>query len=236
MRQLSNNTSAFFALLRAGLWERETQLLPYGDVDFSQLLSIAEEQSVVGLVAAGLEHVVDIKPAKQDVLQFVGQALQLEQQNTAMNYFIGVMVDKMRKDDIYTLLLKGQGIAQCYEKPLWRSNGDVDFFLSEDNYVKAKASLQQIGQLADIEEKSSKHIAFSVDPWLVELHGTLRCGISFRMDKELDRIWHDTFYGGEVRSWMNEKTCIFLLEANNDAVYVFSHFLKHFYKGGLGIR
>ena len=124
---LDNNTQAFLALVRAGLWEKDVQLSSYGDIDFKEVYRLAEEQSVVGLVAAGIEHIVDIKIPKEDALQFVGQSLQLEQQNTAMNHFIGVIVDKMRAAGIYTLLVKGQGIAQCYERPLWRSCGDVDF-------------------------------------------------------------------------------------------------------------
>ena len=35
---------------------------------------------------------------------------------------------------------------------------------------------------------------------------------------------------------MNGKTQLFLLGVNNDAIYVFTHFLNHFYKGGVGIR
>ena len=58
-RKSSNNKhnitqSAFFALLRAGLWEKEVQLLPYGEIDYSEVMRLAEEQSVVGLIAAGI--------------------------------------------------------------------------------------------------------------------------------------------------------------------------------------
>ena len=133
---MTNNQGVFFELVRAGLWEREARLSQYDNIDYSAILRLAEEQSIVGLVAAGLEHVSDIKVPKQDVLQFIGQTLQLEQRNQAMNYFIGVMVDNMRKEGIYTLLVKGQGIAQCYKRPQWRSCGDVDFFLSDENYEK----------------------------------------------------------------------------------------------------
>ena len=56
-----NNCEVFFALLRAGLWEKEINLLPYGEVDFAWLQQLAEEQSVHGLVAAGIEHIVDTK-------------------------------------------------------------------------------------------------------------------------------------------------------------------------------
>lgn len=130
---MDKNQQAFFALLR-GLWEKEVRLAPYGEIDFSAVLDLAEEQSVVGLLAAGIEHVVDGKPQKKNVLQFIGRTVQLEQRNQAMNYFIGVLVEKMREAGIYTVLVKGQGVAQCYERPLWRSCGDVDFFLDDENY------------------------------------------------------------------------------------------------------
>lgn len=231
-----NTVSVFFSLLRAGLWGKDVRLSDYEKIDFDELYRLAEEQSVIGVVSVGLEHAVDTKVPKELVFQFVGQTLQIEQQNTAMNYFIGVLIDRMRKADIYTLLVKGQGVAQCYDKPLWRACGDVDFFLSEDNYKKAKLFLREIAVQTEPEEAPQQHIAFSVDSWMVELHGTLRCGLSRRMDKGLDDIWRDTFYGGNVRSWLNDRTSVFMLNESNDAVYIFSHFLKHFYKGGLGLR
>lgn len=131
---LNKNQQAFFALLRAGLWEKSSRLSGFGSIGYPALQELAEGQSVVGLLAAGMEHVEDIKIPKQDLLQFIGQTLQTEEQNKAMNYFIGIIIDKMRHAGIYTLLVKGQGIAQCYERPLWRSNGDVDLLLSDDNY------------------------------------------------------------------------------------------------------
>lgn len=233
---LSKNKQAFFALLRAGLWEKSIRLLPYDNIDYSEILDLAQEQSVVGLMAAGMEHVEDCKPAKQDVLQFIGQALQLEQQNQAMNYFIGVLVDKMRKEGIYALLVKGQGIAQCYERPLWRSCGDVDFFLSDENYEKAKRYLVPLASHVEPENKIKKHLGLAIDPWVVELHGTLKGSLSRRINIVLEEIKRDTFQGGNVRTWMNGNTPVSLLKAENDALYVFSHFFFHFYSEGVGLR
>lgn len=236
MQSLDNSTQAFLALVRAGLWETDVRLSRFNNIDYSRVLSLAEEQSVVGLVAAGLEHVVDVKVPKVDVLQFVGQTLQLEQQNESMNYFIGVLVDKMCKAGIYTLLVKGQGIAQCYERPLWRACGDVDFFLSDDNYEKAKAFLTPLASNVEKEYLREMHLGMTIDPWVVELHGRLYCGLSSRIDKELDRVYQDTFYGGSVRSWNNSGVQVFQLKAENDAFYVFTHILQHFYKEGVGLR
>lgn len=57
----------------------------------------------------------------------------IEQRNKGMNIFISELIDKLQKEDIYAILVKGQGIAQCYEKPLWRSSGDIDLLLSDSN-------------------------------------------------------------------------------------------------------
>lgn len=233
---MNKNEQAFFALVRAGLWEEDVQLLPYGDVDWDEVYRLAQEQSVLGLVAAGLEHVTDVKAPKMVSLQFVGDALVLEERNKAMNDFIANLVDKMGTAGIYTLLVKGQGVAQCYERPLWRACGDVDLFLSDENYDKAKCFLVPLASNVEYEGKYSKHLGMTIDSWVVELHGSMRCGLSNSIDKGLDEIRDDIFYGGNVRSWMNRNTQVFLPSINNDVVYVFTHFLNHFYKGGIGIR
>ena len=112
--RLSDNQKVFFELVRAGLWEEDVELRNYGSTDYSQILQLATEQSVVGLVAAGLEHVKDVKVPQEWALQFIGQTLQIEQRNKAMNQFIAKTVERMRLAGIYGLLVKGSGLAQCY--------------------------------------------------------------------------------------------------------------------------
>ena len=231
-----DNKSEFFELLRAGLWEKDVQLSQYKAIDCPIIYKLAEEQAIVGIIAAGLEHVVDVKIPKEHVLQFVGRALQLEQTNKAMNSFIENLVGKLQGADIYTLLVKGQGIAQCYERPLWRASGDIDFFLSENNYQKAIRYLLPLSSYHDDELDKEKHIALTIDGWIVELHGSLPSRISARADKVLEDIQRCVFYGGSVSSWKDGKTEVFLLHPNEDVVYVFTHILKHFFRGGIGLR
>lgn len=169
-------------------------------------------------------------------LQLVGTTLQLEQRNRAMNQFIADLVKGMRNAGIYTLLVKGQGIAQGYARPLWRSCGDVDFFLSEDNYTKAAAYLQQLSTSVEKEETYKKHLGMTIGEWVVELHGSLRCGYLHRVDKVLDDIQRNTFFDGKVRSWDNNGVQVFMLARENDILYVFAHMLNHFFKDGVGLR
>lgn len=230
------NTEAFFALLQAGLWEKEVRLAPYGEVDYSEILKLATEQSVVGLIAAGLGHVTDMKVPQEWALQFVGQTLQIEQRNKAMNVFVARLIEKLRENDIYALLVKGQGIAQCYEKPLWRSCGDVDLLLSDTNYDKAKKVLMPLVSNVEQEFVFLKHLGMTIDGWEVELHGSQRPRLTEKIDGVVDEVRGDVFYGGNVRSWMNGHTQVFLPGVDCDVIFVLTHILHHYYQEGVGLR
>ena len=232
-----NTKEAFFALIKAGLWEKEVCLSSYGNIDYERLFILAQEQAVDGLIAAGFEHVEDVKVPQDVALAFAGSALQLEQRNVAMNGFIAAIVAQMRKVGIYTLLIKGQGIAQCYERPLWRVPGDIDFFLSNDNYQKAKDFMMPLSSGNKQERQYSKELEMCVDSWFVELHGSQRTGLSSKLDKEIDCLQRTIFYEGNVRSWLNGNTRVFLPKADEDVLFVFTCFLKHFYKDeGVSLR
>ena len=152
-----------------------------------------------------------------------------------MNEFVAQLIEKLRKVDVYALLVKGQGIAQCYERTLWRASGDVDLFLSKENYDKAKAVLLPRAEVIEEEDTSRLHLTMTIDGWIVELHGTLHGWIN-RVDRVIDGVQEDIFYGGSVRSWMDGRTQVFLPAANEDVFLVFTHILQHFYLEGIGLR
>lgn len=236
-----NNIDTFLELVRAGLWAdtsvHDSWFMVHDSekVNWDEVYQLAEEQSLVGVVLAGIEHSY-IKPPQELLLQWIGEVQMLEQQNKTMNQFIGDLIEKMRKADIYTLLVKGQGIAQCYERPLWRCCGDVDLFLSASNYDRAKALFSNLASHIDTERSYNKHLAFEINDWEVELHGSLRCSLWNSVNRILGEIQKEILYNGAVRSWMNGQTQVFIPDANEDVVYVFTHILNHFFRGGIGLR
>ena len=236
MRNSENTRKAFLVLVKAGLWGNgNPDIRIDGTTDWQEVYRLATEQSVLGLVLAGIEHSNE-KPPQELLLQWIGEVQMLEQQNLAMNNFIAKLIEKLRKDDIYTLLLKGQGVAQCYERPLWRSCGDVDLLLSDNNYKKAKNVLIPWASSVEPESIYGKHLGLTIESWAVELHGTQHTELSYRIDKVIDAVQDNQFCQRNVRSWSNGKTQVFLPSPDNDVFFIFTHFLKHFYKGGLGLR
>ena len=256
----------FFALLRAGLWEREVALLPYvqggaptgqkppapaephtpagqadspeqpGSLDTGAVYRIADEQAVVGLVAAGFDHVEDRTMSKAEVLSFLKKAVSLEGRNRSMNEFVASLMRRLEAEGIRALLVKGQGIGQCYERPLWRSAGDVDLLLDAENYARAKAFLPTIATKVEKEEASKKHFAMHFGNWEVELHGTLHNVFSQRSNDLFDGILDEMFRRESFRIWDNNGTDIPLPPADEDVIIIFSHIIQHFFSGGIGLR
>lgn len=232
----NKNLQVFFELVKAGLWGDENlDMRIDGNTDWQEIYRLASEQSVLGLVLAGLEH-SDVKLPQVLLLQWIGEVQVIEQRNKEMNTFVADLIEKLRKNDIYTLLVKGQGIAQCYEKPLWRAAGDVDLYLSKDNYEKAKEVLIPLAQHIEVEDKNKLHLGMTIEGWIVELHGTMHTYISRRINKVNDEVHRDIFFNGNVRSWNDNGVQVFLPSANNDAIIVFNHFINHFYGEGVGLR
>ena len=238
---INKTQKAFLELVKAGLWGNgNPDIRIDGATGWQAVYRLATKQSVLGLVLQGIDW-FKVKGSKLNIpqvllLQWIGEVQMIEQRNKAMNQFVAELVEKMRAADIYALLVKGQGVAQCYEKPLWRPSGDVDLLLSEVNYKKAKELLMPLSSSNKNEERYSQHLGMSIGQWYVEIHGSLRTGLSTRVDKEVDAAQESVFIGGNVRSWDNNGTLVFLPAPTEDVFLVFTHFIKHFYKEGMSLR
>jgi len=242
----NNTIEAFFFLIRAGLFGRteHAESMPLDCVDWAEVFQLANEQCVVGLLAEGIEALQNDKSGKDFSLllqqsrhlRLGAKTLHLEQRNVAMNQFVAKLIRGMQKRGVRTLLLKGQGVAQYYEKPLWRACGDVDLLIWGGHYQKARDLLLPFASCSGDENPYKKHYGMAIGHWLVELHGNLRCGFSLRVDRELDKICNEAFDEGNVTSWDDEGVEVSMLGRENNVLYVFVHFLNHFYKGGVGIR
>ena len=239
---MGNTEKAFLELVRAGLWEdlkfkdESLKFKDFGSADWDALLLLAREQSVVGLLAAGLERVKDVQVPHGWAFQVVRKALSLEQKNRNKNVFVNELTGELEGEGIRAVMVKGQGLAQCYKRPLWRASGDIDLYLDEDDFQKAKAFFRPRVNKFDPDNDYTRHINMTYKGWVVEIHANQHSRLSARTDRVLDEVHRDIFYKGGVRIWDNGGKAVTLPSADNDAILVFTHFLHHFYNGGIGLR
>jgi len=154
-----------------------------------------------------------------------------------MNRFVAELFSKLQTENINALLVKGQGIAQCHERPLWRACGDVDLLLDAVNYECAKNVLLPLAVSVESEYKIFKHLGMTMNNGVVvELHGTMHTRLSKRVDSYIDRVQEDTFNKHKVRTWQSGDTKILISAPDNDVIFIFTHILHHFYLEGIGLR
>ncbi len=239
----SSNSLAFISLVKAGLWKKEARLSCYAPFDFVAVFNMAKEQTVLGLLMEGIDfwkkqddYNPDLLPYRL-LLKWIPLLHKTEQKNLQMNAFIERLFRFLEKNQIDAVLMKGQGIAQCYDNPLWRTCGDIDLMLDEDNYRKAKLSLAPM--ITSVVEESSYLLHYGMSlkgGFIVELHGTMRTRLSRKIDGFVDKIQTETLGSHKVRIWQNGQTGIPLPSPDEDVLFCFTHILHHLFIEGVGLR
>lgn len=244
--RLDKSHKIFFELLKAGLWGglrpvQEFKSLKVQDfVDWEKVYQLAQEQSLQGIVLQGVEELraknIELNVLKVLLLQWIGEVQVIEQRNKEMNVFLASLSEKLKAAQIKALLVKGQGIAQCYERPYWRASGDIDFLLDKENYERGKKFLSGIAQDVYKENDFDEHFSVILDGWDVELHGSMRSMLPEKTDAFIDEIQKEAFVQNRYRVWNNNETEILLPCPDDDVIFVFTHILKHFFHYGIGLR
>lgn len=141
--------TALLSLLRSGLWGEieNNKSLPLSDEQWGQLYNCARQHTIEGIVFDGLQRLpFDMLPPRELMLKWTVKIDQIERRNRQMNICIEEELNFFNDQGIYPVLLKGQGVASCYDIPEHRVCGDVDwYFEQKKEYQKANRMLKQKG-------------------------------------------------------------------------------------------
>ena len=170
--ELDVTYQSFFALLRAGLWNREPEgdCFPLSPEVWQRVYKLACKQTVEGIVYDGIlqlpEHYF---PPKQLLLNWVVTVDSIEKKNKRMNKAIAELSDFFTKNGITAFLMKGQGIAACYHNPLHRVCGDIDLsFPDKKDFTQACRLIME--NSIEIEKQAGFSVCYTWKDVLIELH------------------------------------------------------------------
>lgn len=156
---------ALFTLLRLGLETcnlKEVDILSISNLtreEWIRLKELSERQGTTALVLDGIERlqaqgVTAVNMPLEMKLEWIGEALQLEQANLQQRDVMNDLAKKWTVAGCRVMVMKGQANGTFYPKPLHRSTGDIDCYLFE-NYAKGNDKARQVG--ADVDESWYKH-------------------------------------------------------------------------------
>ena len=229
--------SQFFALLRAGLWNE----VPARDcftsgTDWEALYRLAAAQTVVPLVTDGINRLPrELLPAEPERLDpFIGSLMSTAKRNRRLDAFIPKLFTEI--GDIPAVLVKGQSLAVDYPDPERRQPGDIDLLVPPSSYEAAKAAL--LPKATGVEEEAAGilHQPLLFHSIEVEIHGSISTLLSRKLDGKLAALLEEQFDGRPHPEVTLGEARVPVPEAGFNAVYIFVHFLKHYWSGGVGLR
>ena len=237
-RRVSQGTDGqFFALLRSGLWNEVPERVPFAaGTDWEALYRLAFEQTVVPLVTDGINRLPrEFLPADPERLDpFLGDLMMTAQRNRLLDSFIPGLFSAL--EGIPVVLIKGQALAQDYPEPERRQHGDIDLLLLPSSYEAAKAVLLPKATKVLEEEREIWHQGMRFRSIEVEVHGSISTLMSRKLDRKLAALLEDQFDGRSFPQVTIGGKGIPVPDADFNAVYVFVHFLHHYWSGGVGLR
>lgn len=237
--RLTQSEKQFFALLTSGLWNEvpDVSLFDGFPVDWEALYKLSFEQTVVGHVTDGINRLPErclpmAEPERLD--PFLGDTMSTEQRNQVLNRFIPNMFQALKP--LPVLLIKGQGVGADYLEPQRRQPGDIDLLLMPEHYAAAKEILLAKATRVLDEMPEIYHQGMMFRSIEVEIHGAVSTLMSPAMDRHLARLQQECFKKGDFPTVEIGGASIPVPDVHFNALYIFMHFLHHYWSSGLGLR
>ena len=224
-------------LLQSGLWnERPDRALFAGKTDWEALYELSSQQTVTGWVTDGINSLpADCLPAEPERLDpFLGDMMSTARRNVQLDSFLPKVFNALQ--GIPVVLVKGQALAQDYPDPARRMPGDIDLLLPPSSYEAAKAVLLPKATKVEEEAPAIYHQGMFFHSIEVEVHGSISTLMSRKLDRQLAAMLQQQFDGRPHPVVSIGGAEIPVPEANFNAVYIFVHFLQHYWSGGVGLR
>ena len=224
----------FFELLQVALGNRDRLSQIPSDEEWSDLYDESERQAVTGILLQGIDRLpLEQRPARVFLLQWIGVGQMIERQNRLLDERCVELLGMLKKDGLYGTILKGQGIAQLYDKELrsLRQSGDIDVYV--DCGFKEALYVQEINGLT-VEGWDYKHAHLRIwEDTEVEVHYRVEVLLNLWKNRKLQRWFQkhqDALFCNLNHNVMMTPTVEF------NVFYILLHIYRHFLYEGVGMR
>jgi hypothetical protein len=222
----------FFELLQVAFGNRDRLSCIPSAEEWGGLYDESERQAVTGFLLLGFERLpAEQRPSQEILLQWIGVGQMIEQQNRLLDERCKWLLDKLKNAGLDGTILKGQGMAQLYDKELrsQRQSGDIDVYVN-CGIRKALAFAKSQG-LKDV-EWDYKHLHLNLwDDIEVEMH--------YRVEVLLN-LWKNR----RLQKWFRDNDALLFDDDNGlttpsslfNVFYILLHIYRHFLYEGVGFR
>lgn len=227
----------FVRLIRFALLDNKTPLNKLSSEQWEEIAKIARDHAMTGILYCALEKMPrDLLPEKEILLKTYSITQQIEKQNRFLNTRLISIFNIYDGFEAKPMLLKGQGVASCYENPLRRNSGDIDVFIN-NNFDKVNAwAHTQDKEAQDYEPELDKHVHFHWQNVMVENHFMLARFFNRATDKKMQEITEEGLKAEAPLIISIDSSKIELLPPTLYLLHLITHFAHHLMDWGIGLR
>ncbi len=219
-----SNKQGIITLVKSAITGKKLNLLQ--DFDFKFALNIAKIHQISGLIYFGAINcgVDNNRPDIKKLFIMVCQSIVISQQQM---YEIERIITAFDENKVEYMLLKGTNLKKIYPKTEMRIMGDADILIKTEQYEIIKLVMENLGFINVTE--SDHELIWRKNSLLVELH------------KRLMPSYNKDYYAYYGDGWQLGKPTLeyptrYEMSKEDQMIYLFTHFSKHYRDGGIGIR
>lgn len=221
---IDKNAKVFINLVKAGLCGIKTEVPPNFNLESFYNLSTAHRISNLCYHGVVLSGVDENKPIIQKLYKCAVAELMFHEKQSAEQE---KLFSAFEKNQISYMPLKGSVLKTLYKKPELRNMGDVDVLIKVEEYPKIKELMENSG--FEFKYESNHEIVWKKGTRLtVELHKALFPSYTEEFYSPYKDIWS--------KAVKTETEYRYRLSYEDEFVYSFTHFVKHYKLGGIGIK
>lgn len=236
------NKDAFITILNAGFWETPPSSVSFGILDnrnWNELIILAQKHNVVSIFYDGILLLPkEYQPQQKLMRNLLIYVMNNEKTYVQINEVLKDFTRLLTQQNIPSVLLKGQGIANEYLHPNHRTCGDIDLYVGEKLYKQAC----QIVDTLDIDtelgiQESVKHLHFTWRETDIEIHHRTASMLNPLWNRRFNRWSEETLFQTALPLYLDgEKTDVQIPSQEFNVTYIYEHMFNHFMSSGVGFR
>lgn len=220
---LNTKELGLIALVRTALLQQKTELPQ--DFSLTQIFPLIRRHQIAPMIMDALafyDH-PDISLCMDKLLQISGLSISVTESQTEE---MKALCDAFEKEKLDYALLKGSVIMNYYPKPYIRSMADVDILIRTEQYDRIEPIMRRFGYEQGTE--SDHEYNWQKGRVHIELHKYLIPSYNKR--------YYAYFGDGWALMHPIEGSNAYAMTDEDQFIYAFTHYAKHFRDGGIGIK
>lgn len=225
----------FFELIQVALGTRDSLSRVPNEQEWKELSTLCQKQAISGIIFQALDSLSTCgqKPPLPVLYEWIGHAQIIESRNRVLNERCVEIGLEFKKEGFETYILKGQGNAVMYPRPLLRTPGDIDVYVQQKSlkdivrYVKKKNPEGRVlyhhidmGNYRGVEVEVHYRPTFIFNP----VH-------NYRLQK-----WFKVSASGLIVEMPEKAGRILIPNSEFNIIFQLSHVYNHLLHEGIGLR